>query len=69
MNNILIDILVQDVGLQPAQTALRVAPTLLLLWLAHSTRRVVHWTLGLAIFGLALWFTYQFTFVVNAGVS
>ncbi len=64
-NNILIGWFVLDAGLPPAQTALRVAPILLLLGLAHTTRRAAHWALGLAIFGLALWFTYQFTFVVS----
>jgi hypothetical protein len=64
-NNILIDLFVRDVGLLPRETALRVGPILLLLGLANTTRRTVHWVLGLMIFGLALWFTYQFTFVVS----
>ncbi len=68
-NNILIDLLVRDVGLLPAETAFRVGPILLLLGLVYTTRKAVQWTLSLMILGLALWFTYQFTFVVGASAG
>lgn len=65
-NNILIDLFVRDAGFPPGETVLRVGPIMLLLGLVYASRRAAQWALSLVILGLALWFTYQFTFVVSA---
>lgn len=49
-----------------ASALIRLPAIAILLTLAVTARRSVHFVLGLAILALQLWFTYLFTFVVGA---
>lgn len=53
-------------GWQPGQTVMRLVVAAVLVTLALTGRRSIHWGIGLLIFASHLWWTYLFSFVLSA---